>query len=404
MRLEKNMVSRRFYAISVAIAVVCTAMLTFSLTTLFQFNIGDKSVVPTSEYKALLSQSKEFDKAVELRRFIEKNYYKDTSKVDFESGIIKGIFESLNDPYSTYFTAEEFKKFNEDTSGEYAGIGIVIEPTDDGLITVVSPIEGSPAYKIGVKSNDKIIKVDGKEVSAKNFEEAVSMMRGKPGTDVVITVVRKGEAAPVEFKITREIVKIKAVTSKNLGNGLGYIRINSFDNDVAKQFETNLDSLLKSGAKGLVIDLRGNPGGALDQCIEIADRILGKALIVYTKDRQGVEDKAYSDENTKLSMPVTVLVDGGSASASEILTGAVKDNHAGTIIGEKTFGKGIVQSVYTLDGGTGMKLTTSEYFTPSGKNIHKIGITPDILIKDDPKTEVDEQLQKAETVLLSKIK
>lgn len=376
------------------IAVVSSSMVSFSAANLFALNSGDKVVITAEEYQNLKATEKKFEKAVMLQEYIEENYYKDTSKVDFEDGVLKGLFEALDDPYSVYMNAEDFKKFSEEANGEYAGIGLYVTPGQDGFVEVVSPLEDTPAERAGLQPKDKILKVDGKEVSAKKYEEAVKMMRGKPGTKVTITVYREGVKQPFDVKLVRELIKVKAVKSEVKSGQVGYIKINSFDGDVAKEFKSHLDGLKAKGIKGLVLDLRGNPGGDLNECVKIADQLLGEGLIVFTKERNGKKEEFRSDA-ARFDKPIAVLIDDGSASASEILTGALKDLKAAKVYGTKSYGKGIVQSVIPLRDGSALKLTTSEYFTPSGKNIHKIGIEPHVAVTDDEKTKADEVLDRA---------
>lgn len=372
--------------------------------------VGDKLLISKDEYAALNEDRETFAKVIELRKFILENYYKDFEEEKFIDGILKGLFMSLEDPYSVYMGQEEFEKFTESNEGTYGGIGVIVAPTEDGQITVVAPIEDTPGERAGLKSGDKIIKVEGEDVNAELMDEAVRNMRGEPGTSVNITIYRDSVANPIDVSITREEIRLKTVKSRMLDDDLAYIRISMFDQITADDFKTHLDGLLKEDPKGLVIDLRNNPGGSLGQVVDIADQILGNQMIVYTENRVG-QKREYKSGFMKVDLPITVLVNGGSASASEILAGAIQDTDSGTIIGETTFGKGVVQTVIPLDDGTGFKLTTSQYFTPNGRNIHGIGIEPDMAIEmpdsyyelDEPTDEDDVQLQKAIEVLNDKI-
>lgn len=372
--------------------------------------VGDKLLISTEEYEQLLSDQQTFEKVIELRQFILENYYKDFDEEKFTDGILKGLFMSLEDPYSAYMNLEEFSRFNEDSEGVYGGIGVIVAPTEDGLITVVSPIEDTPGERAGLKSGDKIIKVEGEDVNAEIMDEAVRQMRGEPGTDVNITVYREGLDDPFDVRITREEIRLKTIKSKMLDDDLAYIRISMFDQMTDEDFESHLDEILKNDPKGLVVDLRNNPGGSLDQVVKIADRLLGNQLIVYTENRAGLR-REYKSGFMKVDLPIAVLTNGGSASASEILAGAIQDSNSGVIVGETTFGKGVVQSVIPLEDGTGIKLTTSQYFTPNGRNIHGIGIEPDVMIEmpdsyydiEEPTDADDVQLQKAIEVLKSQI-
>lgn len=386
--------------------LVITSMIFSSVLTLFvQFSVGARSVVPEEEIARLREIEARYQKVEQLKSFIDSNYYLPTKDVDFQEGLIDGLFSALDDPYSVYFNKDEFKSFNESSAGSFGGIGIVIEPGKDNLITVVSPIEDTPGERAGIQTGDKILKVDGIEVFADKTEAAIKRMKGKPGTEVTLTIYR-ADQEPFDLKITRAMIVIKAVKSRILteAGNLGYLRITSFDEKVFEEFKTHYQELKAKGATGLIIDLRNNPGGSLQQCVELSDYILGEQLIVYTKDNSGKEERFNSDK-AKIDLPIAVLVNKGSASASEILTGAIKDGKAGTIIGTTTFGKGLVQTVRDLKDGDGIKLTIAQYFTPSGAYIHGVGIEPNIVVEQPEKVDpaddkTDLQLQKAIEVLL----
>lgn len=394
------------------VLVVFSSAATFVLSNLIQVNLGDKVILTQDAYDYYQGLEKEFGKVGELKTFIDEHYYTDTAKVDYQDGILKGMFAQLKDPYSVYMNEEDLKAFTESTTGVYGGLGIHLWVDEKGYITVVSPMEGSPAYLGGVLSGDIIFRVDDLDISGDNYDEAVNHMRGEPGTPVKIMIKRKGVTDPITIDLVRELIKVKTVKTEVFNNGeVGYLKFSAFEEDSAKEFIKKLDELKGSGIKGLVLDLRQNGGGSLYECEQIADALLGKQVIVYTQDRQGEKEYYYSDDR-KLGLPMVVLVDGGSASASEILTGAIKDTKSGVIVGEKTFGKGIVQSVIELKDGTAIKLTTSQYFTPNGINIHGKGIAPDVEVKAgtptpgsdkiDPVT--DPQLKKAIEVLKENIK
>lgn len=325
-------------------------------------------------------------KNIELYRQAIKSDYLFTYKPeDLETGIYKGLFWGLNDPYSEYYTPEEYQRLMEDTSGKFAGVGLVITAGDDNLITVVSPIANTPADRAGVKAGDKIIEVNGTTYTGQDLQEATDKMRGEPNTPVDLTVQRviQGKTQTSHVRIVREMIKVDTVVSKMLPDNIGYVQLTSFDEDSAKDFEKAWKDLEKQGAKRFVLDLRNNPGGLLDTCEQIADLLLGKVTIVTTVDNKGNEDKSESDDK-QFTEPITVLANGGSASASEILLGALRDNKRAKSIGETTFGKGIVQQIYPLgeDGKEGgFKLTMAEYLTPNGEKIHGKGITPDIVVK-----------------------
>ncbi len=391
----------------IVISVVITLIVSLFLNFAIQRAVGDlldpladkDGVDPQAAHEAV------YKKADRLIEFIERNYYKDTADIDFESGVYKGIFRSLGDPYSIYMNADEFRSFNESSEGSYGGIGIQIEPGKDNLITIVTAFEDTPGERAGLKNGDKIIKVNGQEVYAEGMDAAVKMMKGEPGTDVTITIMRPDEDI-FDVEITRAQIVLKSVKSHIIEQGgqkFGYLKINSFDSKVYSEFVAHYEALAADGIAALIIDLRNNPGGSLDQCVKIADYILGEQLIVYTENRAGQREDYKSDKN-KIDLPLAVLVNDGSASASEILTGAIKDTNSGTIIGTTTFGKGLVQSVLPLGEDDGLKITTAQYYTPNGSYIHETGIEPNITIEQsedyNPDDEAsDVQLQKAIEVL-----
>lgn len=319
------------------------------------------------------------------REAIQSDYLFPYKKEDLETGIYKGLFWGLKDPYSEYYTAEEYKRLMEDTTGKFAGVGLVITAGEDNLITVVSPIANTPAAKAGLKAGDKIVEVDGQAYEGKELQEATEHMRGKPKTSVELTVQRviNGKTQTSHVRLVREMIEVDTVIGKLMPDNIGYLQISSFEQVTAKDFKKEWEALEKQGAKKFIIDLRNNPGGLLTSCEEIADALLGKATIVTTVDNKGKKDASTSD-GAQYKEPLVVLANGGSASASEILLGALRDNKRAKSVGEKTFGKGIVQQIYPLgengkDGG--FKLTMAEYLTPNGEKIHGKGITPDIVVK-----------------------
>lgn len=358
--------------------------------------------VEKKDYDYLVSLYEKYKKIEALEEYIRNNYYQDVSEVDFITSMTKGLFEALEDPYSQYFTGEEFKSYTEQASGEYEGIGVYVAPGEDGLITVISPVNDSPGFEAGLQPNDKILKVDNISYTADQLQEAVNNIRGEKGTEVILTINREGEEFDVP--VVRRRIKLEAVSHEMLDNKIGQIQISSFDQDVAIEFKSALDALEAENMEGLIIDLRYNGGGYLDQCLRLTDMLIGEGVIVKTKDNQGNVDIDKSDAN-KIDVPLVVIVNGGSASASEILTGAVKDNEEGTIVGTTTFGKGLVQTMLPLASfdDTGFKLTIEQYFTPDDHYINGIGIEPDVIIEDDLETEEDEQLEKAIEIMMEKI-
>jgi len=347
-----------------------------------------------------------FEEYMEIKQFenlIRQTYYKDTDNIDFVEGMKKGMGEQLGDPYSKYLNKEEFKRMMEDTAGNFVGIGVYIAPNKNGEIVVVSPIKDTPAEKAGIKSGDIISTVDGQNYDAKTMNEAVKAMRGEKGKTVVVGIL-DSKRQYKEYKIVREDIKTETVFSRMLDNNLGYIQIKAFEERTASEFREHLTKLKKNNIKGLVLDLRSNPGGLVDQVTSVADQILPEALIVYSSNRVGEKQYAKSDNKESLKIPIVMLVNEGSASASEILSGALQDNKKATILGVNTFGKGVIQSVLEMDKG-GLVITTAQYFTPNGNVVDKKGIKPDVKV-DYKKTgeNKDSQLDKAIEILKQKVK
>ncbi|HBI71668.1 MAG TPA: S41 family peptidase [Lachnospiraceae bacterium] len=362
-------------------------------------------------------KNEDFDQIVDKLTFLEMlvdNYYLEgvDPKV-YADGIYKGFISSLNDPYSTYYTAEEYKALMESSSGVYRGIGATVsQNVKTGVITIVKPFKTGPAYEAGLLPGDIIYMVEGEEATGVDLTEVVSKMKGEEGTKVRISILREGETKPMEFTITRRQIEVPTIDYQMLEDNIGYIEISEFDEITVSQFKEAVDKLEAKGMKGLVVDVRNNPGGLLEAVCKMLDRLLPKGLLVYTEDKYGnrVEEKA--EDSQMLKVPLAVIINGNSASASEIFAGAVQDYGIGTIVGTTSFGKGIVQKVIPLTDGTAVKLTISKYFTPKGRNIHGTGITPDVevelneeLLKEiEIPQKKDNQLQKAIEVVKEKIK
>lgn len=400
------MISKKKAAIIGIVLVLVTSILTFMITNTFEVVMGERVVVSRADYENL----KDVEKLLGLKEYIKKNYVEGAKDDSLMDGAMKGVFEALEDPYSIYMTAAEFKGMNESTSGNFGGIGVIVTKSEEGYITVVAPVEDTPGEKAGLKTKDKIIKVDDKDLIGMDLDKAVDLIKGKPGTKVTLTISRENIPQPMTFEITREMINQKAVKSEVKESNIGYIRINSFDSDADKDFRKELESLKAKKIKGLILDLRQNPGGYVSSCLEIADEILGEGMVVYTEDINK-NRQVYNSKAGGLEVPLIILVDEGSASASEILAGAVKDRNAGLLIGEKTFGKGLVQSVESLKDGSGFKLTTQKYYTPNGISINKVGIEPNIEVKPMEAKEgqrqediKDLQLERAIEEMLKQIK
>lgn len=348
-------------------------------TSMFQITFGDKVIISKELYESYAK----YNKLLGLEELIKEDYYQEVSEDNLVDGALKGLFEGLDDPYSQYYTVEEFKSLQEQTSGSFVGIGVYIGINpEDNNITIISPIEGSPAYDEGIKAGDVVLSVDGKPVDPNKLDEVTKKIKGKENTYVKLKVKRGNKE--LDFKVKRQTIVTKSVASEVMDGDVGYLRITSFDENTYEEFKEHLAGLKEQGIKGLVIDLRDNPGGLLNICVDIADDLIGKGTIVYTKDNLGNKEYYKSDEK-ELDLPMAVLINGGSASASEILTAALVDNNKAVAIGETSFGKGLVQSVKQLKDGTGYKLTTAQYYTPNGDYINKKGITPKIKESDSEK-------------------
>ncbi|WP_373484887.1 S41 family peptidase [Acetobacterium malicum] len=391
--------SKKTKLIVIIVVLIITNIITFTVATTGNFLIGNKLIVNVDSSETAAG----IKKLLALKEQISLEYYKDVDNTTLVDGAIKGMFESLGDPYSTYFTSAEFSKYMEMATGVYEGIGVVVTEDDQGVTYVIAPQKGTPAEEAGIKTGDKIIKVDGEDVTTIGSDAVVAKVKGPADTTVNITIARGEEI--IEMQLVRKTIEAKTVESRLIGDK-GYIQISEFTDKTADDFETQLGELLAQNITGLVIDLRSNPGGGVKEAVEIADRILGETMVVYTVDKNGEKTEYTSDGTEQLNLPMVALVDGGSASSAEILAGALQDTGAAQLVGTKTFGKGIVQEIISLTDGGGFKVTNSEYFTPNGNNIHEKGLEPNIVIEatDFMKNnfftdEEDVQLQKALQVL-----
>ncbi len=317
---------------------------------------------------------------------VENGYVDNVSSTELIDDAIKGMVSSL-DPHSSYLTKDDVKELNVETTGKFGGLGIEVT-LKDGVLTVVAPIEDTPAYKAGIKAQDVILKVDGKSTLGMTLQDAVKIMRGKPGTKIHLTIVREGAKKPIEIDITRAIIHVKSVKFKKYGD-VGYIKILKFQDKTAKEVKKALSKL--KNIKGLVIDLRNDPGGLLKAAIGVSDLFIKDGVIVSIRGRNKKDAQyfyAHNDKNEP-TYPIVVLINSGTASASEIVAGCLKDNKRAIIMGIKSFGKGSVQSVISLPDGSALRLTTAKYYTPSGKSIQAIGIEPDIVVKQAKLEEED---------------
>ena len=334
-----------------------------------------------------------------IQALIEKEYIGEVDEDALQTGICQGYVGALGDPYSAYYDEEQTSALMETTQGEYGGIGVVLtQNLDTGVTTASSVYEDSPAMKAGMKDGDIIYQVEGRDVSGMDLEEISGNIKGEKGTTVEITVLRGEDREEVTLTITRDTIQAETVKTRMLEDEIGYLAISEFDSVTLEQYKEGLEELKAQGMEGLIVDLRGNPGGNLDTVCEILDLMLPEGLIVYTEDKDGNRQEFTSDEAQEVQVPLAVLVDGNSASASEIYAGAIQDYGIGQIVGTKTYGKGVVQTIYALKDGPSLKLTVAEYFTPNGRNIDGEGITPDVEVayqRDENDPEADNQLDRA---------
>ncbi len=359
-----------------------------------------------------LSMNEVEDKVEEIQDLIDENFYFGTEETELDEGIYKGLLESLDDPYSVYYTKEEFADLQQETLGEYVGVGVqVSQDVETMLITVTKVFKGGPAEEAGMLKGDVITAVEDWELNGEEVSDVVEKIKGEEGTRVNVTVFRESINDYVTLNMERRMVENPTVVYEMLSDGIGYVQVTDFYDVTTKQYIQAIEDLDSQGMEGLIVDLRDNPGGLLSSVVDMLDYMLPKGLLVYTEDKNGnVTSQFESSDKHRFSKPVTVLVNGNSASAAEIYTGAMKDRGAATIVGTTTFGKGIVQRLFPLEDGSGVKLTISKYFTPDGNDIHQKGIKPDVEIDlpEELKTKSylehseDVQLQKAIEILLQK--
>lgn len=348
--------------------------------------------------------SKDAEKKLEtIKNIIDQKYIGDVKEEKLEEGLYRGYIDGLGDPYSVYFNEEETKDLMEMTTGEYSGIGAVLmQERETGIVHIVRVYENSPAMKAGLKDEDILYKVEGEEVTGEDLTEVVKRVKGEKGTEVNLTVLRGKKNKEIELTAVRDIIEAQTVEHRMLEHQIGYVAVSEFDEVTLDQYKEAIQALEKDGMEALVVDLRNNPGGNLNTVCDMLDYMLPEGLVVYTEDKEGKRQEMKSDEKNQFTKPVAVLVNGYSASASEIYAGAMQDYEAGIIVGTQTFGKGVVQRIYDLKNGTCMKLTVSEYFTPKGRNINGKGITPDVEVEyelDENDLKADNQLDKAIEVL-----
>jgi len=386
----------------VLIVIIVTSLVTAFTTYQYLSNNGiSYSKVNTTSLEGLEYTLSQF------RSELEKKYIGEINDEELIEGAVKGYVDALGDPYTTYYTKKEMKTIMEETNGNFVGIGVYMtKDLEKNAILIIKPIENSPAEKAGILPGDLITKVDDVEYTGDKLEEASNKIRGEEGTKVKLEIYRNGETKT--FELTRTKVVVSHVTTKVLNNDIGYIAISDFEGECASEFETKYKQLEKQEIKKLIIDIRNNGGGIVDEALKIANMLVDKdSTLLITKDKSDKEEITKATEKPIINMPTVVLVNGYSASASEILAGALKDNGKATLVGTKTYGKGIIQELHQLSDGSGLKITVSEYYTPNHNAIHKIGITPDVEIdlSEDVKQQTtiqekdDNQLQKAIEIL-----
>ena len=391
--------------------IIFLVILVFLLGVTIGLGRSDKSSTPSNN---VYEELKVFTEVIGL---LQKEYVEETKSRDLVYGAIKGMLETL-DPHSAFMPPEVYKEMQEETKGRFEGLGIEIT-LKEGILTVVTPIEGTPAYKAGILAGDLILKIDGEPTKTLTLMESVKRLRGPKGTKVTITIMREGFAKPKDVPLTRDVIPIRSIRYEVMENQYGYIRLSHFQEKTDSEFAKALKAVeteSKGPLKGLILDLRNNPGGLLDQAVKVADRFIDSGVIVSIDGRREEQKmKFYAHaQGTMTRYPLVVLINHGSASGAEIVAGAVQDSNRGLLVGTQTFGKGSVQTIFPLKDGSGLRLTTAKYYTPNGRSIHNKGIAPDILVevpkpeeekattpnkeKEKPKKEekpVDLQLNKA---------
>jgi carboxyl-terminal processing protease len=350
-----------------------------SLLLVLTLSLGGTVASKSTDSGATYEQLRLF---TEVLSIVQNQYVDEVPPKELIYSAIKGTLRGL-DPHSSFLDPESYREMQVETSGSFGGLGIEITLRDD-VLTVVAPIEGTPAHRAGLQPGDRIVKIDGLITKDMQLADAVKRMRGRPGSKVTISVVREGWTEPKDFEITREQIRVQSVRTHDLGNGISYLRLRQFQEQTSHDVEQALDKFAKGGAKALVLDLRNNPGGLLTSAVEVTEKFIddGK-LVVYTEGRVRNQNMRFSAHAKKAysTLPMVILVNQGSASASEIVAGALQDYGRAVVVGTQTFGKGSVQTIIPLTDGSGLRLTTAKYFTPKGRSIHGKGITPDIVVE-----------------------
>lgn len=369
------------------------------ISSIFSGRSDQEPVYETGEANSANNASEIREKLSKIDAVINE-YYLNESEIDEEKmieGIYSGYVAGLGENYTTYYTAQEYADLMESSSGEYSGIGVsVSQNVETGVITIVNPFENGPGYEAGMRKDDILFAVEGEEVTGQDINSVVAKIKGEAGTTVDLTVYRPSTDEYIDMTVERRVVQNPTVTYEMKDGNIGYIQVTEFDEVTVEQFSTAISDLQGQGMQGLVVDLRDNPGGLLSSVCDMLDRILPEGnLLVYTMDKDGNREEHYAEDEDSLDLPMIVLVNGNSASASEIFTAALQDYDKATIMGTTTFGKGIVQVILPLDDGSAVKVTQSQYYTPNGVCIHGEGVTPDIEVEYDASSENDNQLDDA---------
>jgi carboxyl-terminal processing protease len=378
-------IKKSVFAILLIVAALVGGAATFGTMTMLHASGAGSVTLSAKEYNQLTYMNDKYAKAEQLWNIVKDGFYQEISDEQIEEGMYKGIFEGTGDIYSGYMNESEWTAWETSMTGEFEGVGVTFMQNEEGEYVVISTVEGSPAEKAGLLPGDILTKVDGEEYT--NSTEMSMAIRGDSGTDVQVTYLRDGEENTVTM--TREKIESQTVKSSVLDGNIGLIEVSAFEMKTSEDFEAALKDLESKGVKGLIIDLRNNGGGLVNESVEIADMLLDEGTVMYTEDQKGNREYAYTEKG-RTSLPYVVLVNENTASASEILSAAIQDNAGGKIIGTVTFGKGVIQNSAPLGNGTGYKLTVLQYFSPNGNKIHGVGITPDIEVEGE-----DEQMQKA---------
>lgn len=411
----KTVKDKKGFAVGFVSGMFLAALICIGTVLIYSFVTGEYLILGKrgikAEAKSEILDSQTVKKVDELAEYMDLYYYDEFKKEDIRNSLIAGVMDGLEDPYSVYYTEQDYKDLKISTSGTYYGIGAGLQQEKDTMVVHISKIyEGTPSEEAGLQKDDIILYVDDVDATSMELSKLVQLIRGKEGTSVHLQVYRESTKETLDFDVMRKNVELPSVEGQMMPSDMGYIQIGEFQEKTPEQFHKILVDLEKQGMKGLIVDVRSNPGGLLTAVVDILDELLPKGIVVYTQDKYGYRQDYESDPSC-VEYPIVVLADENSASAAEIFAGAIKDYEYGTIVGTKTFGKGIVQSIFPLEDGDALKITTAKYFTPKGNYIHGVGIEPDVELKyqfTGPKDasydkKYDNQLQKAIEIMEEKI-